>query len=138
MEGRPQQTASTEKNAAGLPKRFKPKATLIVPPTPSTPAPPSPVQDSVEDGEVDGSDDSDSDSDSSPTSGADTDSGVSIVCEPTPDTAAHRRSARIAQQSGDGRQRPTPPTLPTSAHFSLDLDAGDGFPLVLATRPTIF
>ncbi len=129
---------SASLNAAGLPKRFKPKATLIVPPTPSTPAPPSPVQDSVEDGEVDGSDDSDSDSDSSPTSGADTDSGVSIVCEPTPDTAAHRRSARIAQQSGDGRQRPTPPTLPTSAHFSLDLDAGDGFPLVLATRPTIF
>ena len=96
------------------------------------------MQDSVEDGEVDGSDDSNSDSDSSPTSGSDTDSGVCIVSEHTPDTAAHRRSARIAQQSGDGRQRPTPPTLPTSAHFSLDLDAGDGFPLVLATCPTTF
>ena len=94
----------------------------------------------MEDGEVDGSDnsDSDSDSDSSPTSGSDTDSGVSIVCEHTPDTTAQRRSARIAQQSGDGRQRPTSPTLPTSAHFSLDLDAGDGFPLVLATSPTTF
>ncbi len=51
-------------NAAGLPKRFKPKATTVVPPTPSRRAPSSPAQDLLEDGEIVASDDSGSDSDS--------------------------------------------------------------------------
>ncbi len=68
-------------NAAGLPKGFKPKTTLVAPP-PSRPAPPSPAlaftQNGLEDGEVFDSEGADvSDSGSSSTASSDCDPGQS-------------------------------------------------------------
>ena len=115
-------------NAAGLPKGFKPKTTVVAPP-PSRPGPPSPAlaftQDGLEDGEVFDSEGADvSDSGSSSTASSD--------CDPVdnPPSAVPRRSARIAQQFGVRQQLPALPSS-ASAHFSLDL-AG-GFPVILTT-----
>ena len=123
-------------NAAGLPKKFKPKAMTIVPPTPSRPAPSEPAQD-LEEGEIYASDASDGSdergNDSSPTSGSDSESAASNAGDHTP-SATTRRSARIAQRSGVGQQLLAPPTSPAPTHFSLEM-AG-GFPILLTSCST--
>jgi hypothetical protein len=125
---------SASLNAAGLPKRFKPKDTVIVPPTPSRPAP---SQD-LEEGEIcasnatDGSEGTDENgNDSSPTSGSDSDSAASNAGDHHTPSATTRRSARIAQRSGVGQQLLAPPTPPAPTHFSLEM--ADGFPILLTT-----
>ena len=115
-------------NAAGLPKGFKPRVSVIAPP--SRPAPPSPAsaQGGLEDGEIVDSDEGD-ESDSGNSSSSSSDNG-SVHSTPS---AAPRRSARIAQQSGVGQQPPAPTSLPF-AHFSLNM--AEGFPIVSASTCT--
>jgi hypothetical protein len=113
-------------NAAGLPKKFKPKAMTIVPPTPSRLAPSSPAQESLEDGELDASDDSESDSDSD--GGSTPNSGSDAGCFGHAPSVTPRHSARIAQLSANGPQRPASPTQLASTHFSVDMLGG--FPVV--------
>ena len=129
-------------NAAGLPKKFKPKALTIVPPTPSRLAPSSTAQESWEDGEIDASDDSGSDNDSdggstpNEDSGSDNDSdggstpnsGSDAGCFGHAPSVTPRHSARIAQLSANGPQRPASPTQLASTHFSVDMLGG--FPVV--------
>ena len=105
-------------NAAGLPKKFKPKAITIVPPTPSRLAPSSPAQESLEDGEIDASDDIGSDTDSD--GGSTPNSGSDAGCSGHPSVTL-RHSARIAQLSANGPQRPASPTQLASTHFSVDM-----------------
>jgi hypothetical protein len=115
-------------NAAGLPKGFKPKSTVVAPP-PSRPAPPSlalaATQDGLEDGEgfdSEGADESDSGNSSTTSSDSDP--------VDNPSSAVPKRSARITQQFGVRQQLPTLPSS-ASAHFLLDL-AG-GFPIIITT-----
>ncbi len=107
-------------NAAGLPKGFKPRVSVVAPP--SRPAPPCPTsaQDGLEDGEIvdsDGGDESSSDSGNSSTSSSDNNS-VGLT------SAAPRHSARIAQQSGGLISTPRPP--PTTAIRPLLTQYGRG------------
>ena len=90
---------------------------------------PASAQDGLENGEIIDSDGGDeSDSGNSSTSSSDNDS-----VRGTP-SAAPRRSARIAQQSGVGQQPPAPPTSLPSSLFSLNM--AEGFPIVSASRCT--
>ena len=123
-------------------KKFKPKALTIVPPTPSRLAPSSTAQESWEDGEIDASDDSGSDNDSdggstpNEDSGSDNDSdggstpnsGSDAGCFGHAPSVTPRHSARIAQLSANGPQRPASPTQLASTHFSVDMLGG--FPVV--------
>ncbi len=98
----------------------------IFPPTPSRLAPSSLAQESLEDGEIDASDDSGSDTDSD--GGSTPNSGSDAGCFGHAPSFTPRHSARIAQLSANGPQRPASPTQLASTHFSVDMLGG--FPVV--------
>ena len=118
---------SASLNAAGLPKRFKPKAMAIVPPAPSRPNPSSPAQGSPEDSDVSRSSHS-SESPSSSDCDSDTGSSETERDASNPCSAQHstapRRSSRIALQR---------PATPISLTPRYSLDMVDGFPLITST-----